>query len=191
VNTLDQELIDECLAGRTDAFGRLVVRHQDRLYNSLYKMLGSAEDARDASQNAFVQAFQKLNTFRGNSSFYSWLFRIAMNAAISQKRKEKRISYSIDAVREQSGIEPTDTHESSQPTHSLEVTENQHAVRQALSELAEEYRTVLVLKEMEGLKYNEIAEIVGCPVGTVRSRIHRARAELKLKLKPYFREESA
>ena len=78
VNDQDQELIDECLAGQTDAFGRLVVRYQDRLYNTLVNILGSPDDARDIAQEAFVHAFRKLATFRGHAAFYSWLFRIAL-----------------------------------------------------------------------------------------------------------------
>jgi RNA polymerase sigma-70 factor (ECF subfamily) len=190
VSAEDQQLIDECLAGRTDAFGQLVVRYQDRLYNMLVKVLGSPDDARDTAQDAFVQAFQKLGTFHGNAAFYSWLFRIAMNSAISQRRRMKRFSHSLDAAREQHGIEPADSHPAAQPTHALELAERQQQVRRALAELAIEYRTVLVLKEMEGLKYEEIAEIVGCPIGTVRSRIHRARSELRQKLRLAQRKES-
>lgn len=189
VNTPDTELIDACLGGNTDAFGQLVVRHQDRLYNTLVKVLGSADDARDVVQEAFVHAFQKLHTFRGNSAFYSWLFRIAMNAAISEKRKTKRMKTSVESAREQSGIEPVDEHPDSRPSRGIELSERQQLVQSALSELSEEFRTVLVLKEMEGMKYDEIADIVGCPVGTVRSRIHRARSEMREKLRILFKAE--
>lgn len=189
VNTEDQELIDDCLAGRTEAFGRLVVRYQDRLYNTLVKILGSADDARDVVQDAFVHAFQKLSSFRGQSAFYSWLFRIAMNAAISEKRKTRRINASLDSAREQAGIEPSDEHPETQPSHSLELSERQALVHTALSQLSEEFRTVIVLKEMEGMKYEEIADVVGCPIGTVRSRIHRARSEMRDKLRILFKAE--
>jgi RNA polymerase sigma-70 factor (ECF subfamily) len=183
VSTDDQHLINECLSGRTEAFGQLVVRYQDRLHNTLVKILGSSDDARDAAQDAFVQAFEKLATFQGTAAFYSWLFRIAMNAAVTQKRRTRRKVGSIDASRDHGGFEPLDSHPSSRPSHSLELSERQAEVRAALMELSEEFRTVLVLKEMEGLKYEEIAEIIGCPVGTVRSRIHRARSELREKLR--------
>lgn len=184
----DQELITECLDGQTRAFGDLVLRYQDRIYNMLVNVLGSSEDARDAAQETFVSAFQKLNTFRGRSAFYSWLFRIAMNCALSRQRKRRRVPVSIEAVRERSGDEPADPHADSRPGFSLEATERQTAVRAALAELPEEFRTVLVLKEMEDLKYEEIAEIIGCPIGTVRSRIHRARAELRDRLVPLLSE---
>ncbi|MEX0701423.1 MAG: sigma-70 family RNA polymerase sigma factor [Planctomycetales bacterium] len=184
----DQQLIQDCLSGETEAFGRLVVRYQDRLYNTLLGVLCSPEDARDVAQDAFVQAFHKLGTFRGRSAFYSWLFRIAMNAAISRKRKDRRAPSSIDAAREAAGFEPADGHPAASPSYALEVRERQTVVRAALAELSEEFRTVLILKEMEGLKYEEIAEIVGCPIGTVRSRIHRGRNELREKLRALLEE---
>jgi len=187
VSKPDQELIAECLSGQTHAFGDLVARYQNRLFNTLVGVLGSVEDAHDVAQEAFVNAFQKLNTFRGHSAFYSWLFRIALNSAVSQKRKQRAV-VSIDAAREQSGDEPIDRHPAARPEHALETNERQIAVRAALADLAEEFRTALVLKEMEDLSYEEISEIVGCPIGTVRSRIHRARAELRVKLQGLFRE---
>lgn len=185
----DDQLIRQCLSGRTEAFGELVVRYQDRLYNSLTHLVGSADEAQDVAQEAFAHAFTRLGTFRGNAAFYSWLFRIALNAAVSLKRKHRRTCASIDAAREQSGDEPADTHPETQPSHALERSERQTLVRRALAELSEEYRTVLILKEMEGLKYEEIAEIVGCPVGTVRSRIHRGRLELREKLRILLKED--
>ncbi len=185
----DQQLIDETLQGRTESFGQLVLRYQNRLYNTLVGVLGSNDDALDIAQEAFVLAFSKLGTFRGQSAFYSWLFRIAMNAAISLKRKERRTPASIDAAREQVGIEPADRHPQNRPDYSIEVSERQQMVRNALAELSDEYRMVLVLKEMEDLKYDEIAQIVGCPIGTVRSRIHRARLELREKLQITMKPE--
>jgi RNA polymerase sigma-70 factor (ECF subfamily) len=187
VSKPDQELIAECLSGQTHAFGDLVARYQNRLFNTLVNVLGSVDDAHDVAQEAFVNAFQKLHTFRGHSAFYSWLFRIALNSAVSQKRKQRAV-VSIDAARDQSGEEPIDRHPATRPEHGLESSERQMAVRAALAELAEEFRTALILKEMEDLSYEEISEIVGCPIGTVRSRIHRARAELRVKLQGLLRE---
>ena len=184
----DQELIADCLAGQTQAFGDLVLRYQNRLFNTLTAVLGSADDARDVTQDAFVNAFQKLHTFRGRSAFYSWLFRIALNSAASQKRKTNRTVVSIDSNRELTGDEPADQHSDSRPGHALETQERQATVRTALGQLAEEFRTALILKEIENLSYEEIAEIVGCPIGTVRSRIHRARSELRERLQDIFKE---
>jgi RNA polymerase sigma-70 factor, ECF subfamily len=187
VSQPDHELIAECLRGQTHAFGGLVARYQNRLFNTLVNILGSADDALDVAQDTFVNAFQKLHTFKGHSAFYSWLFRIALNAAVSQQRKQ-RPAVSIEAAREQSGLEPSDGHPETRPGYAMESAERQAAVRAALAELPEEYRTVLVLKEMDDLKYEEIAEIVGCPIGTVRSRIHRARADLRVKLQAMLQE---
>jgi len=189
VKTDDQQLISECLSGCTEAFGRLVERYQQRLYGTLVHVLGSAEEAQDVAQDAFVHAFQKLETFRGQAAFYSWLYRIAMNTAVSRQRKNKRFKASVDAAKELVGTEPSDRHHGAHPSHALEQKERRHLVQEALSQLSDEFRTVLVLKEMEGLKYEEIAEIVDCPIGTVRSRIHRARLELKQKLENLRRDE--
>lgn len=187
----DQELIAECLRGQSHAFGELVARYQNRLYNTLKNVLGSAEEAQDACQDTFLTAYQKLHTFGGRSAFYSWLFRIAFNTAISRTRKRRRVAVSIDAAHEQTGTEPIDMRDDLRPGQSLETAERQTAVRAALAELSEEFRTVLVLKEMEGLKYEEIAEIVDCPIGTVRSRIHRAREELRERLSAWMAEAEA
>jgi RNA polymerase sigma-70 factor (ECF subfamily) len=187
----DLALIRRCRSGDVEAFGDLVLRHQDRLFGTLVHMLGSFEDARDAAQDAFVLAFQKLDSFRGDSAFYSWLFRIAYNAAVTGRRKGRRERQhaSVEAGRDQTGSEPLDERPTADPSYSVQSEERQALVRRGLDELPEEYRTVLVLKEMEGLRYEEIAEMVGCPIGTVRSRIHRAREELRTKLERALKEE--
>lgn len=187
--TPDQELIDRCLAGRSEAFGLLVERYQHRLYGTLVHVVGSAEQARDVAQDAFLHAFEKLATFRGQSAFYSWLFRIALNAAVSARRKTSRVHKSIDATREATGDEPIDGHAGAAPWHALHVADRQQMVRKALAELPEEYRTALILKEMDELKYGEIAEILDVPIGTVRSRIHRARQELRNRLQVALQAE--
>jgi RNA polymerase sigma-70 factor (ECF subfamily) len=189
VSSDEKQLIRECLAGRTEAFGELVIRYQDRLYNALCGILNSADDARDVAQDAFVQAFQQLKTFRGQSAFYSWLFRIALNAAASQRRRTRRNVTSIDAAREQTGSDPPDRHPGSAPSHAMETDERRAAVQSALARLPAEFRIPLVLKEIDGMKYHEIAAVVGCPVGTVRSRIHRARGELRERLEVLLREK--
>lgn len=187
--TPDQTLIDSCLAGRRDAFGQLVERYQNRLFHSLLHLLGSAEDAQDAAQDAFVHAFEKLGTYRGQSQFYSWLFRIAFNTAVSAKRKTRRMSVSLEARRDASGLEPSDGNPAAEPSFAMDVSDRQRLVRQALSELSDEFRTALVLKEIDGMSYDEIADLVQVPLGTVRSRIHRARLELREKLAGLLRTE--
>ncbi len=187
--TSDQTLIDHCLAGRREAFGLLVERYQNRLFHSLLHLLGSAEDAQDAAQEAFVNAFEKLGSFRGQSQFYSWLFRIAYNTAVSTKRKSRGMSVSLEARRDATGLEPSDGNPTSEPSYAMDVSDRQRLVQQALSELCEEFRTALVLKEIDGMSYEEIADIVKVPLGTVRSRIHRARLELREKLSVLLRTE--
>ena len=185
----DETLIDQCLSGRREAFGLLVERYQHRLYHGLLHVLGSAEDAQDVAQEAFVNAFEKLASFRGQSAFYSWLFRIALNAAVSAKRKTRRMSASVEARREASGLEPADDNPSNEPSFAMDVADRQRLVRKALSELCDEFRTALVLKEMDGMSYEEIAAVVDVPLGTVRSRIHRARIELRAKLSMLLKPE--
>jgi RNA polymerase sigma-70 factor (ECF subfamily) len=167
------------LAGEPAAFGELVLRYQDRLYNSLVRVLGSAEDARDAVQEAFVQAFVKLESFRGASAFYTWLYRIAFNQAMSHARR-KRPTRSLDEARAGRGQEPVDVQPA--PDARLDASERAKQVHRALAELSAEYRQVIVLREMDGCKYEEIAELLELPVGTVRSRLFRARLELRDRL---------
>jgi RNA polymerase sigma-70 factor, ECF subfamily len=187
--TPDHALIESCLAGSREAYGQLVERYQSRLFHSLLHMLGSKEDAQDVAQDTFVQAFEKLSTFRGQSQFYSWLFRIGFNLAVTDKRKRKRMSVSIEGRRDASGVEPSDLNPTTEPSYAMDVADRQRLVQQALAELATEFRTALVLKEMDGMSYEEIAEVLSIPLGTVRSRIHRARLELKEKLSALLRSE--
>lgn len=187
--TSDQELIRRCLSGQTESFGLLVERYQHRLYHALVQVLGSPNDAQDVAQDAFVHALEKLQTFRGQSAFYSWLFRIALNTAASARRKRKRMTSSVDVAKESTGAEPIDPRPSTDPTHAMEVSDRQRLVNQALGKLPEEFRVVLVLKEVDGMSYEEIAGVCDCPVGTVRSRLHRARQEMLGQLRVLFRPE--
>src|SRR5262245_19856549 len=182
----DAPLIAATLAGDTAAFGRLVGTYQDRLYNSLLRVLGSAEDAADIVQDAFVQAYTKLDTFRGTSAFYTWLYRIAFNLAMSHARRERKTT-SLDGLKSLVGEEPMD----GQPTAEAGVLEQERAelVHAALAELTLDYRQILVLREIDGCRYDEIAEILDLPVGTVRSRLFRARLQLRDQLAPMMREE--
>ena len=190
--TDDQLLIERCRSGHPEAFGDLVTKYQRRLVRTLGTLLGNGHDALDVAQDAFLQAFLKLESFRGESAFYSWLFRIAWNAAASHRRKLRvRAGASLDALREQSGMEPDDLNPASDPSHSLQSAEDRQLLRQALDELGEDYRTALILKEIEGLPYEEIAVLTESPIGTVRSRIHRARQELRAKLDRTLKKEMA
>ena len=184
MNTLDDDqLVDLCRKGDDSAFDVLVVRHQDRLFHSLVSMLKSRDDALDIAQSALLQAHRKLDTFRGDSAFYSWLYRIAVNLALSWLRKQKSGSVSIDALREETGFEVVAEDRDGQPLASVLRDEHRRVVRETLAELPEEFRTVLVMKDFEGLRYDEIASLTEVPIGTVRSRIHRGRGELAQRLK--------
>ena len=173
----DQQLIAECLQGRTAAFGELVSRYQDRLYNTVFRLVDNAEDAQDVVQEAFLSCYQSLGSFKGDSLFFTWLYRIAVNAAISYKRKRRPV------LRLQGGSggtgEPTDLSETNRPEHALEMAEEEKRVREALMRLSPEHRVVLVMKDMEDRKYEDMAEVLQIPIGTVRSRLHRARLELR------------
>lgn len=172
----DAFLIQAALGGDTSAFGQLVQKYQDRLFNTVLHVMGRREAAEDLVQDAFVQAYVKLNTFHGNSAFYTWLYRIAFNLAISQKRR-KHVEASVDQRREEIGQEPVDRHEA--PGERLLRQERAAQVQQALGKLSDEFRSIIVLREVEGCCYETIAEILDLPPGTVKSRLHRARLELR------------
>jgi RNA polymerase sigma-70 factor (ECF subfamily) len=179
VSADDKRLIQDCLRGRTEAFGELVRRYQDRLYNTVYRLLDNAEDARDVVQEAFLHAYQALNTFKGDSLFFTWLYRIAVNTAFSLKRKQRAI-LSIDRAREGNATaEPLDASPGNQPDFALEQADEDRLVQQALNRLSPEHRAVLIMKDMEGEKYEAMAEVLQVPIGTIRSRLHRARMELR------------
>jgi RNA polymerase sigma-70 factor, ECF subfamily len=177
----DASLIAATLAGDSAAFGRLVAAYQDRLYNSLLRVLRSSEDAADIVQDAFVRAYTKLDTFRGTSAFYTWLYRIAFNLAMSHARRGHKTA-SLDDRKSLIGEEPMD----GEPTAEAGVMQQERAelVHAALGELSMDYRQILVLREIDGCRYDEIAEILDLPVGTVRSRLFRARLQMRDLLTP-------
>lgn len=179
MNTDDRRAIAECLAGRPAAYGELVRRYQDRLYNAVYRVTNNAEDTFDVVQDAFINAFQSLKSFKGDSEFFTWLYRIAFNAAISVKRKKRAVA-SLDWTNlDEKNPEPIDESDGHQPGALLERSEDEAQLQVALQKLSPEHRIVLVLKEIEGQKYEDIAAVLDVPVGTVRSRLHRARLELR------------
>lgn len=172
----DKHLVTDTLAGKTESFERLVRKYQDRLYNTLIHVTGSTHEAEEVVQDAMLQAYAKLDTFRGGSSFYTWLYRIAFNLAVSRQRK-KRPRVSLDQIQENAGIDPTDRAE--QPDATIERTERAQQVHAALNQLSEEFRSILVLREMEDCDYETISDMLDVPIGTVRSRLHRARVMMR------------
>ena len=184
----DAQLIGQALAGHTAAFGQLVQKYQDRLHNTVVHVVGNAEDAKDVVQEAFVQAFLKLESFQGASAFYTWLYRIAFNVAATFHRRRGAMRSAERTALAEGHLRNPDLEGHPQdaadgPSERMEREERCRQVRQAISQLAEEHRVVLVLREMDGCCYETIAEILDLPVGTVRSRLHRARMQLREQLK--------
>ena len=169
-------LISRARGGDREAFGELVEQYRDNVYRLAYRMCGNAYDADEAAQEAFVAAWRALPNFRGDAKFSTWLYRLTTNAAIDVMRREKR----HQTVGDGEMIEVADDADSPQET--VERTEQQEAVQEALATLSEEYREVLLLRYMEELDYAEIAEVLQLPSGTVKSRINRAKAALKAAL---------
>jgi RNA polymerase sigma-70 factor (ECF subfamily) len=174
----DNRLIADCLKGDPASFGELVSRYQNRLYNTVFRLVSNAEDAADVVQEAFLHAYQSLHSFKGDALFFTWLYRIAVNSAITLKRK-RRSSMRLLAAADGTAVEPADSSPTNQPSHFLEMAEEEKRVHAALQRLSTEHRVVLIMKDMEGQKYEEMAEILQVPIGTIRSRLHRARLELK------------
>ena len=168
-------LIDRSLGGDSQAFGELVRRYQDRLYSAVVHIVRCRAEAEDVVQEAFVQAYVKLKTFKHNSRFYTWLYRIAVNVSISHRRR-KRVELSVEQNRDATGDEPIDV--SMSPSEPLELAERKQQLARAMSLLTEEHRAIIVLRHMEEFSYEEIADVLEISVGTVRSRLHRARAQL-------------
>jgi RNA polymerase sigma-70 factor, ECF subfamily len=182
----ERELIGQCLQGDTDAFADLVRRYQDRIYNTVYRMTGHAEDAQDMAQEAFLKAYSALGQFQSNASFYTWLYRIAVNVCLSRRRRQKRAPATVSVDAGPEGRDLPDDTEHTRPSRRAEQTEARQAVQQAVADLPDDQRAVVVLKDFDGHSYATIAEIVDCPVGTVRSRLHRARTQLKDMLRAYI-----
>jgi RNA polymerase sigma-70 factor (ECF subfamily) len=179
----DNRLIAACRSGKTEAFGVLVSRYQDRLYPTVFRLTGCAEDALDLLQETFLRAYEKLDRFNGESSFYTWVYRIAVNLALSSLRKRRRI------VSAAVPIDPPDLRVEGDPSAALERAERAERIQQALDALAPDHRTIVVMKEFDDLRYDEIGAMLGIPVGTVRSRLHRARCELRDRLRALGDEE--
>ena len=178
-NLNDNQLIAKTIAGEQEAFGQLIHKYQPRLFNAMVHFLRNQAEAEDVVQDAFVLALTKLESFKGNSQFYTWLYRIAHNAAISKLRK-KRPTMSLDhgTGDEQSpGFAVPDQGE--RPGERMEKDEQIQCLMDAMERLSDEHRSILILREMEGMDYESIAGVLQLPVGTVRSRLHRARGCLR------------
>ena len=176
----EQELVHSAQKGDTSAFGQLVEAHQSKIYSLCYRMTGNAEDAADLTQEVFLSAWRSLSRFQEQSSFGTWIYRMATNASIDFLRREKRrqvLSMTMEEDSEERQAQVPDERYS--PHRLLEQKEARQAVADALAALSPEHRQVLVLREMEGLSYQEIGQLLGLEEGTVKSRIARARLALR------------
>lgn len=178
----DIEMIKEVRDGHPTAYQGLVEKYQNRIYNMIYGMVRNREDARDLTQDAFVKAYQKLDSFRLEASFYTWLYRISMNASIDFIRKSKRrgtteFDESI-AVKESDGA-IAEFHHADSPSKELERKQLYKSIMGALQKLPEDQRQAILLRELEGFSYQEISDIMGIPEGTVMSRLFYARKRLQ------------
>jgi RNA polymerase sigma-70 factor (ECF subfamily) len=169
----DAELIERHLHGDPAAFSSLVRRHERRVYNLCYRMLGKEEDARDAAQDAFLTALRKLSSFRGEARFTTWLHRVTVNACYDVLRRKRREPM-LEPARDEDEPEPPGP---ASPDHADSAVAAVD-VQRALVRVPQEFRAVLILHDVQDLAYDDIAEALGIPVGTVKSRLHRGRVAL-------------
>lgn len=186
----DLAIVRKIQAGDVDAFDGLILKYRERVYSIIYNLTSNREDASDLSQETFIKAFQSINRFKGKSSFFTWLYRIALNTSLTHLRKNKlRRFFSFEKMVEEDHtegfIEGLKT-ESDSDKAAL-MTELQETLNDAFQKLSAKHRTVITLFEIDGLSHKEIADIVGTSIGTVRSRLHYAKQFLQGELKDYIR----
>lgn len=180
----DWAVIQQCRGGDVRAFAVLVEKYQDRLFNSTYRLCGNYQDACELTQEAFLRALRSIAGFRGEAKFYTWLFRIALNLVRSHQRRAGRKHFSsldepdgkLEMASQAASLLGGDC---ADPAEQAMRAERDSRVTAAVGRLAEQYRTVIVLRDIEGLDYEQIAETLGIPIGTVKSRVHRGRLALK------------
>ena len=181
----EKELLKKCQSGDREAFNILVETYQRQVINLAYGMLSNSEDATDAAQEVFIKVYRNIDNFEGKSSLATWIYRITSNVCKDFLRKRTRTlqAVSIYEGSEDDDDRPMEIKDSSPtPQEHIEMTETQREVRKALDELPEEYKSVIVMYDLEGLSYDEISNVLQCPVGTIKSRLNRARKALKKNL---------
>lgn len=183
---IDQQLVERAQRGDKRAFDLLVVKYQRKLARLLSQFIRDAAEVEDVTQETFIKAYRSLSSFRGDSAFYTWLYRIGINAAknflVAQKRRASTTTNEFDIEAAENFEEGSQLRELSTPENELMSKQIAQTVHQALQALPEELRSAITLREIEGLSYEEIASIMSCPTGTVRSRIFRAREAIADKL---------
>ena len=183
----DLFLVERCRANDDAAFSEVVGRYKAKIYNYIYRMTGSSEDAEDLTQEVFIRMYTSIDSFRGQSSLNTWLFRIAGNLCIDRFRRSKNRppAYSLDEPAGDAAQTQEIADRTYEPHRLLENVEMAEQIQQALSQLPEKLRATLLLHDIEGMPYEEIAQVVGCPLGTVKSRLFNARMHLRQQLSGY------
>ena len=185
-NIIDKEIIERVKGGDKKAYDLLVLKYQQRVINLISRFVKNHSDALDVSQETFIKAYRALPNFRGESAFYTWLYRIAVNTAKNhltvQSRKITKSDYDVTDIEQIEGnmslIEQTT------PENLLHKDELEETVLKTIENLPEDLKSAIMLREIDGLSYEDIANVMDCPVGTVRSRIFRAREIIDNKIKP-------
>jgi RNA polymerase sigma-70 factor, ECF subfamily len=179
----DVELVKRCQAGDSSAFNDLITRYRSKVFTMIYGMVQNEQDAWDLAQEGFLKAWKSIHRFKGESSFYTWLYRIMTNVTIdSLRRKGIRGEAEFDDRIAPVNVEPgsrTTPSSSPLPNKKLEYREIRERIDEAIAKLSPEHRAVIVMKEIEDLQYSEIAEILSCSLGTVMSRLFYARKKLQ------------
>ena len=178
----DEQLVESAVSGNSEAFGEIVTRWERKIFALCFGMLGREDEARDAAQEAFIAAFRNIKNFRGDAKVSSWLHRIAVNQCLTTKRRTRTRSedYLNDEAEEDSRVFVAPSRLS--PLRLTEQKERMEVVRKAVTSLPEELRQVVVMKEFEELTFQEISEILGLPLSTVKSRLYTALKQLRRKL---------
>ena len=178
----DEELVARSISGDADSFNELILRWERPIYALAYRVIGREEDARDVCQETFLRAFRALKGFRGQAKFSSWLYRIALNLCRDWVRRERR----TPVVQAPDGVDLMDLAAVREPTESIEDLVARHdltrTVERAMALLPEEQRTAIILKEYHGLTFQEIAELIGCPLSTVKTRLYQGLTVLRREL---------
>jgi len=190
-NAEDRAFVEATLDGDNLAFGKLVERYQRRVYALAYGILRNREDAWDVSQEAFVKAYKNLSTWHGESAFYTWLYRITYNFALDTLRaKGRRGTVAIDESMPESDLNLDHIAQPEHPGAAVDRRELAEVVSAAMAKLTEKHRAIIVLREIEGLSYEEMAEVLKISKGTVMSRLFHARRNLQILLEPYLKGEA-
>jgi RNA polymerase sigma factor (sigma-70 family) len=187
----DLQIVRQVQAGDVAAFDRLITKYRERVFGIIYNLTSNREDAADLTQDTFIKSFQSIQHFSGQASFFTWLYRIAVNSTLSHLRKSRiRSFFSLERVNSddpQAKEIITALTDKSGVDRDAFVRELQEKLNDAMQKLSIKHRTVVTLFEIDGLSHQEIAEVMGCSVGTVRSRLHYAKQLLQAELQPYMR----